>query len=102
MVMSEPIATLDVTVPDRPRLVVEVPPELQTAIQEALDALQEQGDGSAVQRIVADALRAAMEQRYFWTPEWQAGERAAEEAIAEGRVRTFDSMERMLGFLDAQ
>jgi len=46
--------------------------------------------------------RAAVEQRTFWTPEWQAKEREADEAIAEGRVRIFDTMEEMLEFLDAQ
>jgi hypothetical protein len=44
----------------------------------------------------------AGEQTYFWTPEWQAKEQAADEAIAEGRVQTFDTMEDMLTFLDAQ
>ena len=38
----------------------------------------------------------------FYTPEWQAKEQAADQAIAEGRVRTFDTMEDMLDFLDAQ
>lgn len=98
--MSEGVAILDLTIPDHPRLIVEVPPELQSAIQEALDALQEQGAGAAVQQIVTDALQTAAEQRYFWTPEWQASERAADKAIAEGRVRTFDSMDEMLSFLD--
>lgn len=100
--MSKLIAKLDVTVPDHPRLGVELSPELQASIQEALDALQEQGNGSSVQQIVADALQAAAEQRYFRTAEWQAAERAADEAVGEGRVRTFDSMEAMLAFLDTQ
>ena len=100
--MSRPIATLDVTVPGHPRLVVEVPPEQQAAIQQALDALTKAGDGTVIQRILSQALLTAVEQLYFWTPEWRAREREADVAIAEGRVRTFGTMEEMLEFLDAQ
>jgi hypothetical protein len=100
--MDKPIATLDVTIPDQPRLVVEVPFEQQTAVRTALDTLTEAGDGVAIQHILLEALLTAVEQAYFWTPEWQAKEREAEQAIAEGRVRTFDTMEEMIEFLDAQ
>ena len=100
--MSRPIATLDVTIPDHPRLVVEVSPEQQAAIQSALDALTEAGDGILIQRILSVALLTAVEQTYFWTPEWQAKEQEADKAIAEGRVQTFDTVEDMLTFLDAQ
>lgn len=47
-------------------------------------------------------LLTAARQSYFWTPEWQAKKQAADQAIAEGRVRTFDTMHAMLDFLDAQ
>ena len=100
--MSRPIVKLDESTPGRPRLVVEMPVDQQNAIRAALDALTEAGDGAMIQRILSEALLAAVEQRYFWTPEWQAKEREADEAIAEGRVRTFDTMEEMLAFLDAQ
>ena len=30
-------------------------------------------------------------QAWFWTPEWQAGEREADADIAAGRAETFDS-----------
>jgi len=100
--MFSPAATLDKTDPGHPRLVVELLPEQQAAIQAALDTLIEAGGGSAVQRIVAEALQTAVEQIYFWTPEWQAREREADKAIAEGRVRTFDTMDQMLESLDSQ
>jgi len=99
---SQPVVTLDESTPDRPRLVVEMPAEQQEAIRTALAALTEAGDGARIQRIVSEALLTAVEQRYFWTPEWQAKEQEADEAIAEGRVRTFDTMDEMLDFLDAQ
>ena len=59
------------------------------------------GTGVSAQTVVLDALRIAAEQTYFWTPEWQAKEQAADQAIAEGRVQTFDKMDQMLDFLDA-
>jgi hypothetical protein len=100
--MVQPIITLDESIPDHPRLVVQMPVEQQEAIRAALQALTKAGDRSRIQRIVSEALLAAVEQRYFWTPEWQAKEREADEAIAEDRVCTFDTMEEMLAFLDAQ
>jgi antitoxin MazE len=35
-------------------------------------------------------------QRWFWTPEWQAKEREADEDIAQGRVKEFESAEDLL------
>jgi hypothetical protein len=100
--LSKPIATLDEAVPGHPRLVVELLPDQKAAVQEALDILLQAADSGAIPQIVSDALQAAAEQRYFWTPEWQAKEREADEAIAEGRVRTFDTLDQMLDFLDKQ
>lgn len=39
-------------------------------------------------------------QAWFWTPAWQAGERAATADIAAGRAEFFDSDEEFLGSLD--
>jgi hypothetical protein len=93
---------LDRTSPEQPRLVIEVSPEQGAAVQEALEALLQAERDVSVQTIILDALQTAVEQAYFWTPEWQAKERVADRAIAEGRVRTFDTMEEMLDFLDEQ
>lgn len=84
-----------------PRLVVEVPLEEEKTMRDALDTLSRMNGGPSPQTRIEDALRIAAEQSYFWTPEWQAGEREADQAIAEGRVQTFDTMEEMLDFLDA-
>ena len=35
-------------------------------------------------------------QAWFWTEEWQAGERKVEEYIREGNVQTFDTIEEFL------
>ncbi len=40
------------------------------------------------------------EQWWFWTPEWQAGEREADEEIKTGRGRVFYSDEEFLASLE--
>lgn len=35
-------------------------------------------------------------QAYFWTKEWQAGERQAEEDIQKGRVKAFKNVKELL------
>jgi hypothetical protein len=35
-------------------------------------------------------------QEWFWTPEWQAGEREADEQIARGEGTTYESDEEFL------
>jgi len=40
-------------------------------------------------------------QAWFWTPEWQAGEREADADRAAGRGETFDSGEKMVEALAA-
>jgi hypothetical protein len=82
------------------RLVIEVPPEQEQVIQNALETLSQMETGVSAQTVVLDALRTAAEQTYFWTPEWQSKEQAADRAIAEGRVQTFDTMDQMLDFLN--
>ena len=42
------------------------------------------------------------DQAYFWTEEWQAKERAADQANAQGRFETFASIDEMIKFLDSQ
>jgi len=40
------------------------------------------------------------EQAWFWTREWQAGEKEADEDIAAGKVKTFDRVDDLLEELD--
>ena len=35
-------------------------------------------------------------QSYFWTKEWQAGEREAEQDIRKGRVKKFKSVKELM------
>jgi len=39
-------------------------------------------------------------QAYFWTKKWQEGERAADEDIKAGRVKTFDSVDELIKDLE--
>ncbi len=39
-------------------------------------------------------------QAYFWTRKWQEGERAADEDIEAGHVKTFDSVDELIKDLD--
>ena len=100
--MRHQAVILDTSDDETSRLVIEVPPEQEQAIQNALETLSRMETGISAQIVVLDALRIAAEQTCFWTPEWQAKEQAADQAIAEGRVQTFDTMDQMLDFLDAQ
>lgn len=40
------------------------------------------------------------DQAWFWSDEWQRGEREASDDVAAGRVRRFDSAEEFLTALD--
>lgn len=40
------------------------------------------------------------DQAWFWTKEWQAGEREADEDIRTGRVKEFDNVEDFIEELD--
>ena len=45
---------------------------------------------------LCEALASAEDQAWFWTEEWQAGEREAEADLAAGRYETFDTMEELI------
>jgi len=94
---------LDTANAQKPQLVVAVPPDQTDIVRDALAKLAgSAAPGISAQEVILDALRTAAEQTYFWTPEWQAKERAAERAIAEGRVQSFERMDDMIDFLDCQ
>lgn len=74
--MAEHKTYLDMDTPGHPRLVMEVPPGRVAAIQAALETLFQRGNEATVQAVIIEALLTAVEQAYFWTPEWQAKEQA--------------------------
>ena len=44
----------------------------------------------------------AADQAWYWTEEWQAGEREVDEEAARGEGRTFDSAEEMFETLERE
>lgn len=42
------------------------------------------------------------DQSWYWTPEWQAAEKEADEDIAAGRVQRFDNIDDAIKFLHQQ
>lgn len=42
------------------------------------------------------------EQLWFWSDEWQAGEREVDEDIKAGRVSSYDTIEEMIESLNEQ
>jgi hypothetical protein len=78
-------------------------------ITEMLDKVQyttdEQGnkvvlvDLETWQQFEAILREAGAGQEWFWSEEWQAAEKSAEEDLAAGRYETFDTMEEFLADL---
>ena len=80
---------------------VTIPAEIRQA------ARLEEGDPVEVEIVEGGILLRPMKmidasQAWFWTPEWQAGEREAEADIAAGRVERFESDEAFLAALEAR
>jgi AbrB family looped-hinge helix DNA binding protein len=78
---------------------------IPAAVREA--ARLEEGDPVEVELVEDGILLRPMKlidasQAWFWTPEWQAMEREADEDIAAGRVTRFESDEEFLAALRAR
>ena len=43
-----------------------------------------------------------MTQSYFWTPEWQQGEKEADEDIKAGRILRFSSAKALIKYLNSK
>ena len=94
---------LDTTDAGRPQLLVAVPLDQTDVVRDALAKLASNASlGASAQGVILDALQTAAEQIYFWSPEWQEKERAADLAIAEGRFQTYGQIDEMIDFLDQQ
>ena len=99
----QPDVRLDTADARRPQLVVAVPLDQMDIVRDALAKLAASAfPGASAQEVILEALRTAAEQNYFWTPEWQEKERAADLAIAEGRFESFNTIDDMIEFLDQQ
>ncbi len=53
-------------------------------------------------RVVVNRLEVIPpDQAWFWSERWQAMEREVEEDIAAGRVKSFESMDELIAYLEA-
>lgn len=71
---------------------------LQLGLREGDHVIVTVHDGRA---ILTPAALIPRDQRWYWTPEWQAGEREADADIAAGRGRVFDTDAEFLAALEA-
>jgi AbrB family looped-hinge helix DNA binding protein len=93
----------------RVRTRVKIRPKAQLTLPEEIRHALHIGEGDEVEFTVHDdgtiTLRGYVsiptDQAWFFTPEWLAGERQADEDIAAGRTRKHDSAEDMFAHLDA-
>ncbi|MGH3975008.1 MAG: AbrB/MazE/SpoVT family DNA-binding domain-containing protein [Pseudonocardiaceae bacterium] len=77
-----------------------LPPEIRAALHVS--------EGDEIEFTVTDAgevllrgmISVPADQRWFWEPDWQAGEREASEQIKAGDVEVFDDVDAMFGALD--
>ena len=85
----------------RERYQITLPPEVRRALRvEVGDRLDFQiSDDGDVH--VRGMKTVPADQAWFWTPEWQAMEREADEDIAAGRTVSFHSVEEMDAYLDS-
>ena len=60
------------------------------------DDLQAYRSGASVQRKPKDVPK---DQEWFWTEEWQEWERQADEELARGEFKEFDSVEDLIADL---
>jgi antitoxin PrlF len=77
-----------------------LPPEIRAALRvregdEVEFTITEAGDV-----LLRGMTSMPTDQRWFWEPEWQAGEREASEQIMAGDVEIFDDAEAMFASLD--
>lgn len=72
-----------------------------TATAHDLKMLRPAADHRVVDAEEDQIPRIAGDQAWFWTPEWQAKEREADEDIVAGRVHEFDSTDAFLAELDS-
>ena len=63
------------------------------------DLLKAKGLTREEVRVAAKAGLIDPDQSYWWTEEWQRGERAAERDVRAGRVKTFSSVEELVSNL---
>ena len=67
---------------------------LASATQETIEVAPDVA--GALADYLQETLATVEDQAWFWTREWQAGEREAEADLAAGRYQAFDTMEDLI------
>ena len=105
--MGMPVAKIE---PEpRVRSRVKVRPKAQLTLPEEIRRALHIGEGDEVEFAVHDdgtvTIRGYVsiptDQAWFFTPEWLAGEREADEEIAAGRGTVYETAEELFAHLDA-
>ena len=60
------------------------------------DEVELEVKGTTVRLIPIKTIKVPRDQAWFWTPEWQAKEREADQDVSTGRYRDFESVEDLL------
>ena len=66
------------------------------------DEVEFEIEGNAARLIPVQTIKVPREQAWFWTAEWQAKEREADEDLSAGRYRDFDKLEDLLKDLHSE
>jgi hypothetical protein len=85
--------------PDKVVLTIDVTPGEHQRLEKRARQRGYQATGDYVRALIESDLEDDADQAYFWTKEWQAGEREADEDIAAGRVETFNTMDDLIADL---
>jgi AbrB family looped-hinge helix DNA binding protein len=60
------------------------------------DEVEFEIEGNTARLIPIKTIKVPRDQAWFWTPEWQAKEREAEQDLSSGRYREFDTITDLL------
>jgi len=60
------------------------------------DEVELEVKGTTARLIPIKTIRVPRDQAWFWTPEWQAREREADQDLSAGRYRDFESLEEFM------
>ena len=60
------------------------------------DEVELEVKGTTVRLIPIKTIKVPRDQAWFWTPEWQAKEREADQDLSTGRYRDFERVEDLL------
>lgn len=52
--------------------------------------------------VIVPTVEIPKDQAWFWTEEWQEGEREADEDIKAGRVKAFDNVDDLIADLESE